>query len=372
MAKHKGRDHREETEDLRPSERLKRLHDKQRDENAKVSAEEEAALLEKAKPHIEILQKYISEPDEIEAYLTLYKDAEGLSIAVQEVWQRELLMAQFQAYADEQLRNDQNYLAALNSIGSNEPPERTPDVDLFDKTNNPKLFLSLAILANCLRRRRQRFADLFKPLDSIEYELVINEETGKGEFVPIKGTEDLDSTATNNNLFSWRRVEKFLPALPDNAARRNYLINIRARFEKMPEVARQAMNPDGNFSRNCGIEIERLEKLELLKPPKAETTKTNLDEKLETALTKRQWLIAMSFFMDAFNLRSIEKINLSRLLTVMNNGKNFQDFRAKLGARVLITARTATDAQHVADLFREFGLPQVAADIEAAINKNQG
>ncbi len=94
-----------------------------------------------------------------------------------------------------------------------------------------------------------------------------------------------------------------------------------------------------------------------------------LDEKAENFLTKRQWLIAMSFFVDAFKLRSIDKINFSRLLTVMNNGKNYQDFRAKFDARDLITAKTAKDAQKIADLFREFKLPDIADDIENKINK---
>ncbi|MGI8757426.1 MAG: hypothetical protein ACR2MB_16530, partial [Acidimicrobiales bacterium] len=100
-----------------------------------------------------------------------------------------------------------------------------------------------------------------------------------------------------------------------------------------------------------------------------ENEEINLDEKSENFLTKRQWLIAMSFFVDAFKLRSIDKINFSRLLTVMNNGKNYQDFRAKFGARNLITAKTANDAQEIADLFREFNLLEIAEDIENKINK---
>ncbi len=101
-----------------------------------------------------------------------------------------------------------------------------------------------------------------------------------------------------------------------------------------------------------------------------ETTETNLDEKLEATLTKRQWLIAMRFFINHYNLRDIDAINFARLLTVLNGGKNLQDFRTKLNnERGLITAATCQDAQKVANLCRESGLTKVADEIENAISQ---
>ncbi len=77
----------------------------------------------------------------------------------------------------------------------------------------------------------------------------------------------------------------------------------------------------------------------------------------------------MSFFIDAFGLRIIDKSNIGRLLAVLNNGKNYDEFRKKLHARDLITRSTSKDAQKIADLFREFDLPEIAKGIETAINK---
>lgn len=101
-----------------------------------------------------------------------------------------------------------------------------------------------------------------------------------------------------------------------------------------------------------------------------ESTVTNLDEKLENSLTKRQWLIAMRFFINHFNLRHIDAINFARLLTVLNGGKNLQDFRTKLNnEKGLITERTKEDAEQVAKLCRENNLDKVADDIENAISR---
>lgn len=139
--------------------------------------------------------------------------------------------------------------------------------------------------------------------------------------------------------------------------------------ESLPDIARiltaQTQDPQ--------IEKQWLEGNPIVSvEPEAKTVETNLDKKLKSTLSARQWLIAMSFFTDAYKLYSVtEKINFSRLLTILNNGKNLQAFRTKLGARDLITTSTITDAQEVANLFRELNLSQIAEDIEAAINKTK-
>ncbi len=101
-----------------------------------------------------------------------------------------------------------------------------------------------------------------------------------------------------------------------------------------------------------------------------ETLETNLDEKLKITLTARQWLIALRFFINHYNLREIDVSAFARLLAVMNNGKNLQNFRRDLGnERGLITAKTREDAKEVANLCRDVGLTKIADEIESAITR---
>lgn len=270
-------------ENIRPSERLKRLQAERREKMEKTRSVKEAETIEKAKPHIEVLQKYIGEPKEIAAYLELSEDVEGLSVAIYEVFWREILKAQFDGYADHKLRNDKNYHTAINLIGNNKPSAQSPNETLFEKTSKSDLLRSLSILSEFLRGQRQRLDDLLGESIGIEFQFIKNEKTGKLELVPINGTGDLDASATNNNLFSWKRVEKFLPTLPTDATRLSYLINIRARFNKMSAGARKDMNPSEDFSHNCGVEIERLEKLmpieQIIKKQNEFAEESNYDRK---------------------------------------------------------------------------------------------
>ena len=155
------------------------------------------------------------------------------------------------------LRINENNITAFNSIAKTDVPAQKPDLDLFARTDFPQLFESLAFLANHLRRNSLR--NHISGLETIG--IVTEKKLGETEWKVVDGTGDLDETANNRTLFMWKRVEKFLPTLPNDLARLDYLINIWARFNKMSEGARKTMNPDKDFSHNVSVEIERLEKL---------------------------------------------------------------------------------------------------------------
>ena len=177
--------------------------------------------------------------------------------------------------------------------------------------------------------------------------------------------------------FDFALVKEYTESLPEAKEQISYLIEAKTRYDQRYSFHLESPN----FSEICKSEIEMLKGLMELQATAEKTTdadgrtllkehkETNIDEKLEKSLTNRQWLIAMRFFVDAFKLRSINKTDFARLLTVMNNGKNFQGFRADFDARDLITAKTANDAQKIANLFRKVKLLDIAVDIENNIDK---
>ncbi len=134
-----------------------------------------------------------------------------------------------------------------------------------------------------------------------------------------------------------------------------------------PEIARiiKAQNQDPK--------IEKLwldENSSVFVKSEPETKEINLDEKLKITLTSRQWLIALRFFINHYDLRHIDISAFARLLAVMNGGKNLQNFRSGLGnEKGLITAKTRKDAKEVANLCRDVGLIKIADEIERAINR---
>ncbi len=241
--------------------------------------------------------------------------------------------------------------------------------------------------------------------------------------------EEIENKSVNQiDYFNFKRVKKHLSELFSYENQLEYLVNIKAEYIQNTSNLPQLVKGMREFDELCDAEITRIKELinitELSGIPRnleqvaekfqrraseniyhiqrpgekgtkeyfkeierrkqeaqeevkkereqvgrKEKSETNLDEKLKITLTARQWLIAMSFFINAFGLRNIEKSSFGKLLAVLNNGKNLQEFRSKLQARDLITTHTAKDAQAVADLFRKLKLPKIAIDIETAINK---
>lgn len=158
---------------LEASEQLKQFYNRQPEESNKASAEHDAAIMAQAQPHINALQKYINKPDDIAAYLMLNKDEEGLSTAVYEVFWKECDKSYFEAYNDEQLRDDKNFLDALETISNTEPPQRPPNIKLFETTTCPRLLLSLFFLCNYLRRQNQIIEDISGDLSGLFLQMIL-------------------------------------------------------------------------------------------------------------------------------------------------------------------------------------------------------
>jgi hypothetical protein len=86
-------------------------------------------------------------------------------------------------------------------------------------------------------------------------------------------------------------------------------------------------------------------------------------------ITNREKLIAVRYFVDHYRLRHIDKINFARLLAVLNNGKNVDQFRQDFDSSDLITPATIESATKVAHLCRQVRLDGVADEIEKSIGR---